>query len=120
MGCKRLRKNMVNGVNTLTQNMLKDEYTCYIIKYDYDLHGAEITIPEGCILDFQGGRLINGNIVFNNTYCKKPNFFKCRFSGNSENYYFNIEDYGAIRGEDSTFDNAIVINDLLNIANKNV
>lgn len=67
MGCKRLRKNMVNGVNALTQNMLKDKYTRYIIKYDYDLCGAKITIPEGCILDFHGGTINNGQIKLSKT-----------------------------------------------------
>ena len=40
----------------------------YIIQYDYDLNGEEITIPDNCILDFQGGSLSNGSINFNNCY----------------------------------------------------
>ena len=66
-----LRKNIkaVDGQpkNVLTQDMINKENTIYEIRYDFDLNGAEITIPEGCVLDFQGGSLNNGIIVGNNT-----------------------------------------------------
>lgn len=60
-----LRKNMVEGKNVLTQEMVSKPNTIYIIQYDYDLNGAEITIPEGCVLDFQGGSFNNGTIIGN-------------------------------------------------------
>ena len=50
--------------------MVSKENTHYIIQYDYDLNNAQITIPEGCILDFQGGSLSNGTIVEKNTVIK--------------------------------------------------
>lgn len=81
MGRKKLRKNMINGVNTLTQNMLNKQNTIYVIQYDFDLNGEEITIPEGCVLDFQGGGFSNGkikatNIVINGREkCLKNIFF---------------------------------------------
>lgn len=62
LGRTYLRKNMVNGVNILTQNLFSNANTRYIIQYDYDLNGATITIPEGCVLDFQGGSLSNGSL----------------------------------------------------------
>ena len=65
LGRQYLRKNIVAGVNVLTQSMLQWPNTIYIIQYDYDLQGAEITIPEGCVLNFQGGSLRNGTIVSN-------------------------------------------------------
>ena len=65
-----LRKNIVNGKNILTQGMISNPNTIYIIQYDYDLNGAEIIISEGCVLDFQGGSLNNGNIIGNNTAIK--------------------------------------------------
>lgn len=75
-----LRKNIQNiidpstgkviNVNLLTQSMLDKENTIYIIQYDFDLNGQEITIPEGCVLDFQGGSLNNGTIVGYNTAIK--------------------------------------------------
>ena len=59
-----LRKNLVNGVNTLTQEMLSTTNTKYIIKYNYML-GEDIIIPENCILEFDGGSIANST---ENTY----------------------------------------------------
>ena len=53
-----LKKNLVNGVNTLTQEMMSTTNTKYIIKYNYTL-GENITIPENCILEFDGGSIAN-------------------------------------------------------------
>ena len=53
-----LKKNLVNGVNTLTQEMMSTTSTKYIIKYNYTL-GEDITIPENCILEFDGGSIAN-------------------------------------------------------------
>lgn len=71
LGRVYLRKNMVNGVNVLTQEMFEDGQgepltnTVFVIQYDYDLSGETITIPDGCTLEFNGGRLKNGKIDFN-------------------------------------------------------
>lgn len=67
MGRVVLRKNLVEGVNTLTQNMINKSNTIYIIQYDFTL-GEDITIPANCLLEFNGG-CINGNniIIGNNT-----------------------------------------------------
>ena len=51
-----LKKNLVNGVNTLTQEMMSTANTKYVIKYNYVL-GDDITIPAGCILEFDGGSI---------------------------------------------------------------
>lgn len=70
-----LRKNIVDienpiygkvKKNYLYQDMINKENTIYEIRYDFDLNGQEITIPEGCVLDFQGGKIINGTINLNN------------------------------------------------------
>ena len=53
-----LKKNLVNGVNTLTQEMMSTTNTKYIIKYNYTL-GKNIIIPENCILEFDGGSIAN-------------------------------------------------------------
>lgn len=66
MGRKILRKNIVNGVNILTQEMMSADNTKYVIKYDYVL-GEDITVPANCVLDFDGGSINNGNIIYNNT-----------------------------------------------------
>ena len=39
----------------------------YKITKDIDLGGETLTIPENCTLDFQGGGISNGMVVFNNT-----------------------------------------------------
>lgn len=69
LGRVYLRKNIVSSINKniLTQDMIKKTNTRYIIQYDYDLGGEKITIPEGCVLDFQGGSFSNGIIVCTHT-----------------------------------------------------
>ena len=53
-----LKKNVVNGVNTLTQAMMSAINTKYVIKYNY-IVGENITVPAGCILEFDGGSIAN-------------------------------------------------------------
>lgn len=55
-----LKKNLVNGVNTLTQEMMSVTNTKYVIKYDYVL-GGNIVIPNNCILEFDGGSISNSS-----------------------------------------------------------
>lgn len=70
-----LRKNIVEvedpiydkvKKNILYQDMFTQSNTIYEIRYDFDLNGQGITIPEGCVLDFQGGSLNNGCIILSN------------------------------------------------------
>ena len=65
-----LKKNLVNGVNTLTQEMISTTNTKYVIKYDFTL-GENITVPDNCILEFDGGSILanssNDTIIGNNT-----------------------------------------------------
>lgn len=60
MGYKILRRNIIDGKNILTQEMINQPYTIYVVQYDFDLNGATITLPEGCMFDFQGGSISNG------------------------------------------------------------
>ena len=53
--------------NVLVQCMLSRKNTKYIIRYDYDLEGETIEVPEGCILEFDGGSFFNGKLKFNDT-----------------------------------------------------
>lgn len=39
----------------------------YVIRHTFDLGGSSVTIPAGCVLEFDGGSLSNGTIVGNNT-----------------------------------------------------
>lgn len=42
---------------------LTEENTIYEVRYDFDLGGSEIIIPQNCVLKFDGGLLRNGIIV---------------------------------------------------------
>lgn len=70
MGKVSLEKNIVSGVNRLTQDMIFQDNTIYVIKYDFILY-ENISIPAKCILEFDGGS-IRGKytIVGNNTVIK--------------------------------------------------
>lgn len=59
-GYKILRRNIIDGKNILTQEMINQPYTIYVVQYDYDLNGTTIALPEGCMFDFQGGSISNG------------------------------------------------------------
>lgn len=67
LGRKYLRKNIVNGTNILTQDMVNLSNTIYHIQYDYDLNGSTIVIPDNCVLLFKGGSFKNGTITGTNT-----------------------------------------------------
>lgn len=62
-GYKILRRNIIDGKNILTQEMINQPYTIYVVQYDFDLDGAQITIPKNCILKFDGGSLSNGKLT---------------------------------------------------------
>lgn len=82
LGRKILRKNIVNDVNTLTQEMVSDANTIYVIQYDFTL-SENITVPANCVLEFDGGSLSNGNIMMNNTVLSgKIHFNDIVFAGN--------------------------------------
>ena len=65
MGRIVLEKNMVNNVNTLTQDMfykgdpgsrVPNTNTIFVIQNDFVL-AEDITIPDGCVLKFDGGNI---------------------------------------------------------------
>lgn len=58
-----LEKNLVNGMNMLTQAMMSPDYgknVIYVIRYDFIL-GENIIIPDNCVLEFDGGSISAGN-----------------------------------------------------------
>lgn len=67
MGRVVLRKNMVNGVNILTQSMINKSNTIYVIQYDFTL-GENITVPENCVLEFDGGSINSGNYIISGDF----------------------------------------------------
>lgn len=66
-GYKILRKNIIDGKNILTQDMINQDRTIYEIRYDFDLNDSEIAIPAYCVLNFTGGSINNGSIIYNST-----------------------------------------------------
>lgn len=44
-----------------------DENVKYVVRWIFDLKGQTLEIPQNCIMEFDGGRIINGSIVWNNT-----------------------------------------------------
>lgn len=42
--------------------------TIYDVRYNFDLEGTAVTIPDNCVLQFNGGSINNGTLIFNGTY----------------------------------------------------
>lgn len=72
-------------INLLTQDMINEPDTTYVIKYDFDCNGATINLPDNCTLDFQGGTITNGTIngKVNNEYLK-PEWFGGKGDGTTD------------------------------------
>lgn len=68
LGRVYLRKNIVNGKNILTQNMVNDENTEYYVQYDYDLNNSNIIVKNNSKLIGIGGKLNNGTLFTINGY----------------------------------------------------
>lgn len=54
-------------VNILTQDMISQENTIYVIQYDFDLEGKSVVIPANSVLYFDGGTINNGRIMLGYT-----------------------------------------------------
>lgn len=109
-GYKILRKNWLGVNNVLTQDMINEENTIYVIRYDFDLNGKEITIPEGCILQFEGGSLSNGVLNCINTRFNNEDdcvFINIIFKGVCLNTYANSKWFNLI-GDDISVDIPLV------------
>ena len=96
LGRVYIRKNIVTlegvGKNVLTQAMVNTANTIYHIQYDYDLNGQTITLPAGCVLEFDGGSLTNGTIVGNGTLIVASSsvFRNVTLNGSYTNEYFDL------------------------------
>lgn len=56
MGYKILRRDKTFAAQVTDTN------TIYEIRYDFDLGGASVTIPAGCVLKFAGGSIYGGSV----------------------------------------------------------
>lgn len=54
-------------IQSAIQNKFNKPNTIYKVTKDITLSGGTLTIPAGCTLDFQGGSIINGTLILNNT-----------------------------------------------------
>ena len=119
MGKVYLRKHIVNGTNMLTQHMMRKPNTIYVIRYDYCLGGETIEVPEGCVLEFDGGTVRNGKIVGDNTLikCDTPALY-VDVSGIFINTYFCVKWFGA-KGSKNPQDNSKFIQRAIDIASSN-
>lgn len=77
--------------NVLTQQMISQSNTIYHIQYDYDLNGQTITVPEGCVLAFEGGSLRNGALVGQTTKITGIASISATMSGTWSNIYADVE-----------------------------
>lgn len=99
LGSVILRKNIVEGKNVLTQDMINEPNTIYHIQYDYILNHQEIIVPDNSILLFAGGSISDGNLVGTNTMIVSPMYTifpsSITFSGtfNAEYAYFEWFEY---------------------------
>lgn len=107
-GYKILRRNIIDGKNILTQEMINQPDTIYEIRYDFDLDGAQITIPENCILKFDGGSLSNGKLTsigyvrcINSDTPDYSNELKCNIDNNFVDK-FPINPYSKLQQKNDT------------------
>ena len=102
MGYTILRKNKAFNSQVVEEN------TIYEIRYNFDLDGASVTIPEGCILKFNGGSIANGTLVGQNTKIDAVPvtiFNNISFSGNWNVPAYYVEWFG-VTGDGETDDTA--------------
>lgn len=103
LGRVYLRKNIAGGRNILTQQMINQENTRYILQYDYDLNGQTITIPNNCVIEFEGGSISNGTLTGNNTYLITNQYYTFKegliFTGTFINESVSICNFGATSNE---------------------
>lgn len=114
MAYKYLRKtkNMI-----LSQSDFNQANAIYEIRYDFDLNGSTINIPENCELKFIGGSLKNGTINFNNTLLSGDIKIKTNILGNIRNNEVNVLWFN-VTGDGNT-DDRNAIQEVIDIVSEN-
>ena len=90
LATKILRKNISGSKNVLTQDMVSDANTIYEVRYDFDLNGATITMPNNSMLKFNGGSIDNGTLKGAGTMVE-ANLYKIFGESLSFDGTFNID-----------------------------
>jgi len=83
MGCRVLDNTKPFAKQMVYKN------TVYELRDELDLQNSFVTIPEGCVLRFLGGKIINGTISMNNCGVEGNALFECEVEGcpSNENIY---------------------------------
>lgn len=106
-----IRKNVVNGVNLLKQDMLPKTNTIYVIQHDFVL-ASNVIIPENSVLLFDGGSISGAfEIRLNGVMLLGLPKLLCNFTGEVGNNSVDVTWFG------STLDDGIKkLNDICKIA----
>ena len=80
--------------NVILNTDFNKENTVYIIRYDFDLGGKEIELPEGCVLKFEGGSLSNGILSCNKNTTNEVDKNAKIIAENSDYIFKNMEFLG--------------------------
>ena len=117
-------RNNLNGMgyvilrkNKILSEQLTQTNTIYDIRYNFDLDGSELNVPEGCVLKFNGGSISNGKIVGNNTIIDSSPihiFNNIELSGSFGLEYY-VEWFGA---SSKILNNEVVFNHAITQINK--
>lgn len=95
-----VRQNDSDVYDQTTYSSDDGTYTVYHIKYEFDLNGSSVTVPEKSILKFEGGCLKNGTLVGNNTKVEVDGtytiFDNMSFSGVFRDSNLYATNFGAI------------------------
>lgn len=72
--------------------------TIYEIRWNFDLEESIVSIPANCILKFNGGKIINGDIIGDNTYIEGKGFCfdNVKLKGSFTNGSFNVTWFGVV------------------------
>lgn len=99
--------------------------TIYEIRYDFDLGGDIVHLPEGCVLKFVGGEIINGTIDGYNTQIVSDGgkcFVNVSFSGTFDLRVVESDWFGLVSDFDDATgngtDNAISLSSAVQLADK--
>ena len=84
-------KTVILKPNIPFAQQLGSEDTIYVIKWDYDLGGEEVSIPANCVLKFEGGSLSNGTIIMNEAVIESEGVcFKNIIIGREDGLYLKM------------------------------
>lgn len=85
-------KNIVLKSGLSFAEQISEDNAIYHVKWNYDLNGQSVTMPNNAILKMEGGRITNGTLVGKETLLeydttKESAFVNVRFDGTWENIY---------------------------------